>query len=212
MGKITKIEIQKKNKERVNIFIDEEYAFSLFLDLVYREDLRKGMDINEEKLKNIAQKENKLKCKSTALRIIERSNKTEKQIRDKLLEKDYDLDSITQAIEFLKEYKFIDDYNYARCYIKDKIKAQGSRKIKYSLIQKGINKDIVEELLSDVDRELEKDVAIEIARKKYLQITKRENEKFKIWNKLSGFLVSKGYDYSLVKSVVKEIVEAEVWE
>lgn len=209
MGKITKIEIQKRNKDRVNIFIDEEYSFSLFLDLVFREDLKKGMEINEEKLKQIAKKENKLKCKSTAIRIIERSNKTEKQIKDKLLEKEYDLDSITQAIEFLKEYKFIDDYIYASSYIRDKIKVQGSKKIKYSLIQKGINKDIIEELLNGVDNEEEKSTAFEIGKKKYMQITKSENDKYKIWNKLARFLVSKGYDYSLVNSVIKEIVEEE---
>jgi regulatory protein len=36
MGKITKIEIQKRNKERVNLFLDGEYAFSISAELVYK--------------------------------------------------------------------------------------------------------------------------------------------------------------------------------
>ena len=40
MAKITKIEIQKRNKERVNLFLDDEYAFSLSTELVYKEGLK----------------------------------------------------------------------------------------------------------------------------------------------------------------------------
>ena len=53
MAKITKIEIQKRNKERVNIYIDDEYAFSTFIDIVYKEGLSKGQEVNKEKYDDI---------------------------------------------------------------------------------------------------------------------------------------------------------------
>ena len=84
MAIITKIEIQKKNKERVNLFLDGEYAFSLSIELVYKEGLNTNDEIDSEKLKILAEHESSIRCKNSALRIIEKSYKTEKEVRDKL--------------------------------------------------------------------------------------------------------------------------------
>lgn len=106
MSKITKIEIQKRNKERVNLFLDGEYAFSLSAELVYKEGLKTNENVDGIKLKALAEKDTTIRCKDSALRIIERSYKTEKEVRDKLKLKGYDENSINQSIEFLKEYNF----------------------------------------------------------------------------------------------------------
>ena len=46
MNIITKIELGKRNKERVNIYIDNEYAFSISAELVYKENLKVKDKIN----------------------------------------------------------------------------------------------------------------------------------------------------------------------
>ena len=99
MGKITKIEVQKRNKDRVNVYIDNNYAFSVNNELVYKEGLKVNLEVDEEKILSIAKEENKLKCKETALRIIERSYKTEKEMEERLIEKGYDLESIAIVIK-----------------------------------------------------------------------------------------------------------------
>lgn len=209
MGKITKIEAQKRTKDRVNIYIDEVYAFSVSTELVYREGLRKELVVNEEKLKQIVKEDNIIKCKNTAIRIVERSYKTEKEIREKLFEKGYEKDEIDKTLDFLKEYKFINDEAYTRMYVNDKSKLQGRGKIKYALIKKGVDEQEIESALETIDKDKEKEVALELARKKYVIISKREDDKYKLWNKLCRFLVSRGYDYSLVKEVVREVVNVE---
>ena len=90
MAKMTKIEIQKRNKERVNLFLDGEYAFSISAELVYKESLKVNSEINPEKLRTLAESENFMRCKESALRIIEKTYKTEKEVRDKLKLKEYD--------------------------------------------------------------------------------------------------------------------------
>lgn len=207
MGKITKIEVQKRNKDRVNVYIDNNFAFAAFNELIYKEGLRVNLEVNEEKLLSIAKEENKLKCKETALRIIERSYKTEKEMEERLLEKGYDAESICSVLSFLKEYNFINDESYTKMFIKDKIKTQGSQKIKYALIRKGIDRDIIDNLLLDVDKDQETEVLKELAIKKYNQLIKRENDKYKLRDKLCRFLISRGYDYSKVKDVLREVYE-----
>ena len=206
MGKITKIEVQKRNKKRVNVYIDEEYAFSVGMEIVYKENLSKGLEVDEEKLSIIVKKENVSKCKEAALRILDKSYKSEKELREKLVQKEYDKYAIDQTLNFLQEYNLVNDEKYAKLYIKDRLRTQGRNKIKYSLIQKGINEDIISELLEDSDKEEEKNIAYNLANKKYLQLKKRETDTYKIKNKLSRFLISRGYDYSLTKDIINEIV------
>ena len=209
MAIITKIEIQKRNKERINLFLDGEYAFSLSIELVYKEGLNKNDEIDSEKLKILAEHESQIRCKNSALRIIEKSCKTEKEVRDKLILKGYEDNSINKSIEFLKEYNFINDSNYTKAFIREKLKSQGSQKIKYTLIQKGISKENIEEELSDLNKESEKNIALNIAKKKFDIIKKKENDNYKISGKLYRYLISKGYEYDITSEVVKEIMSLD---
>ncbi|SFU73658.1 regulatory protein [Clostridium sp. DSM 8431] len=207
MGKITKIESQKRNKDRVNVYIDNNYAFSAYMELVYKESLKVNSEVDEEKLLRIAKKENLSKCKESALRIIERSYKTEKEMIQRLNEKGFDSENIAIVIDFLKEYNFINDTNYAKMYIKDKLSSQGMQKIKYSLLRKGITSDVIEEIMSNMDDNKQMDTALELARKKYNSLLKTEKDKYKLWNKLLRYLVGRGYDYSMAKDVIKEVMD-----
>ena len=209
MSKITRIEVQKRNKERFNIYIDEVYAFSVNGELIYKEKLVVNEEVDEEKLHNIAMKENLSRCKNTALRIIERSYKTEMEIKEKLIEKGYDLESILPVVDFLKEYSFIDDKEYIKLYIKDRIRRQGSQKIKYALIKKGIDPNEIEANLTNLNKDQEKDVALELVKKKHSQLVGREKDIYKLSNKLYRFLVGRGYDYALAKDVIKKAMNID---
>lgn len=206
MNIITKIEIGKKNKERANIYINEEYAFSISLELVYKEKLKINENVDIERLKTLSKEDNYIRCKNSAIRIVERSYKSEKEMEDKLLLKGYDERTIERTLDFLKEYNFLNDENYARSYVKDKIKVEGKRKIKFTLIRKGIDDNLIEDELSKVLSEDLKEVALNLALKKYNTLKKRENDKYKLSQKLYRFLMSKGYDFDLISEVVKEVM------
>lgn len=207
MNKITKIETGKRNNERVNIYIDEEYSFSISLELVYKEGLKVNDQVNIEKLSKLASEDNYLRCKNSAIKIIERSYKTEKEMKDKLILKGYDEKSIERTLKFLREYNLINDENYTRMFVKDKVNSEGKRKIKYTLIKKGIDSNVVEHELSKILSENLKEIALELALKKYNVLKKRETDKYKLSQKLYRFLVTKGYDFDLISEVVKEVTE-----
>lgn len=209
MNVITKIEVQKRNKERVNIYIDNEYSFSLSAELVYKEGLKTNEKIDLEKIKSIAKEDNYMKCKNTALRIVEKSYKSEKELKNKLLLKGYDNLTIDKTLNFLKEYNFLSDTNYVKMYVKDRSRLQGKKKIKYDLIKKGINDNLIEEEISNIDEDEEREVAYSMALKKYNVLAKRESDKYKLSQKLYRFLLSKGYDYDIVSYVVKRVTNTD---
>ena len=209
MDIITKIEIGKRNKERVNIYIDDEFAFSLSAEIVYKENLAPKKVIDIEKLTRLAREDEFMKCKNSALKIVERSYKTEKEIYNKLIAKEYSKESINRAIEFLREYNLINDENYVKMYVKDKLKSQGRNKIKYNLKRKGIPDELINEELSKIDYDDSKDGAIILAQKKYNELQRRESDKYKLSQKLYRFLISKGYNYDLASDVMKEVVKKD---
>ncbi|MEG1003011.1 MAG: recombination regulator RecX [Clostridium sp.] len=205
MSKITKIETGKRNKERVNIYIDDEYSFSINMELVYKFGIKVNEEVNKEKLLEISKSENFSKCKDTALRTIERSYKTEKEIRDKLVLKEFDEETIDKTMDFLHEYNFIDDLKFTKMYVKDRLRNQGRNKIRYSLSSKGVNKLIIEEVFGELDRNDEIEQAMILCEKKYLALSKREDDDFKLKNKITRYLLGRGYDYDISKTVIKEV-------
>ncbi len=209
MDVITKIEVQKRNKDRSNIYINNDYAFSLSNELVYKEGLKVNEKIDIDRINSIAKEDNYLKCKTTALRIVEKSYKSEKELIDKLILKGYDNEAIDKTMNVLKEYNFINDENYVKMYIKDKVKLVGKKKIKYDLAKKGISDKIIDEEIYNIDSEDERNTAYNLAIKKYNTIAKRESDRFKLSQKLYRFLLSKGYGYDIVSNVVKEITKVE---
>lgn len=106
-----------------------------------------------------------------------------------------------------KEYNFIDDNKFAEMYIKDKIDFQGRNKIRYSLIKKGIKESIIDERLCSIDDSVEEKAAFHMAKKKYFYIIKGENNINKVYNKLGNYMVGNGYDFPLVKRILKEILK-----
>ena len=207
MNIITKIEEGKRNKERVNIYIDNEYAFSVNKEILYKENLKVDDNVNIEDLREIVKKDNYIKCKNSALRIVERSYKSERELKDKLLLKGYDKDSIEKTMEFLKEYNFLSDNNYTKMYVKDKSKFQGKNRIKFDLYRKGIDEEIIQEELSSIDEEDEREVAYNLVLKKYNVIAKRESDKYKLSQKLYRYIVSKGYSYDIASYAIKKVLE-----
>jgi len=206
---ITKIEEQKRNKDRVNIYIDDEYAFSLSREVLIKEGIKLKEKVDIEKIKKAAKEDNYMKCKSAALRIIERTHKTEKEIRERLLKREYDIETINRTISFLKEYNLLNDENYAKMYIKDKSKSQGKKKIKYDLLRKGLDDNLIEKEIAKIDSDEEEDIAYNLANKKYNILRKRENDNYKLSQKLYRFILSKGYSYDIASKVIKKLLKQD---
>lgn len=205
MSTITKIEGQKNNKERVNIYIDEKFFTGLDLELVYSLNLKKGSIINEEELKELIAKDNLSKAKRKALRILNKAEQSEKTLRDKL--SDYDEDTIDKVIEYMKELKYLDDKGFAEriAHSNSSISRFGKNKIKQNLYKKGIDKSDIEDVLSNLDDDNELENALYLARKKYKLI--KNEDKRKIYQKLMQHLTYKGFSYDISKKAISRVLD-----
>lgn len=208
MSKITGIEIQKRNKNRVNLYVDNEYLLSLQAELVYKYNLSKNQEIDEEKLLEIARADDYEKAKNKALNSLSKVEKSEKKIREKL-SADFDEEVIEDVIEFLKKHELVDDERFAEMIVSNDLnfKRVGKNRIKQNLYTKGIKREYIESAISDIDSDVELENAIYLAKKRLPRIKDKDINKVK--NKLYQHLSYKGFSYDIIKSAIREVLEED---
>lgn len=194
---ITKIEIQKNNDDRVNIYLDDRFYCGMSLEIVMKQNLKVGSDIDTAKLDNLILDDEKYKATEKAVKYISNNLKTTKQIKDYLKKKNYSEITINYVLEKLKEYGYINDENYAKSFILTYSKKYGRLKLKSLLIQKGISELIINSLLEEV-----KSDNLELVATKYL---KNKEINSNTYVKLSRFLYSRGYDFDDINSFINRL-------
>ncbi|MFZ5966880.1 MAG: recombination regulator RecX [Bacillota bacterium] len=206
MSVITKIEQQKENHERVNIYIDEAFALAADMMLIYKLGLKKGQLIEKEKLEYLIEEEMVSRAKNTALHLLSYTGRTEKEMRDRLQKKDFEETVIDRVISFLMEHRFIDDEALAKRLTKNKadVKKYGQNRIKQDLYNKGFHKDVIESSIDEINEEDEFHRAMELAQKKKDSL--KDTDKRKVYEKIGRFLVYRGYTYETVQKVLDRIV------
>ena len=195
--KITKLEVQKNDKNRVNLYVDDEFYSGIPAELVYLEHLKTGLEIDEKDLKKIIFENEKSKAMSRVTKYIGSSLKTQKQIRDYLRKKEYSDDTIKFVMSKLVEYNCIDDKKYAQAYVLTYGKKYGKLKLKSQLKVKGVSEEIIECVLED-----NKVDSIESVASKYL---KNKVMSYEVSQKLFRFLYSRGYEFDEINSYINKL-------
>jgi regulatory protein len=199
--KVTSLTKQKKNENRYNVYIDNEFAFSASLENIVKYSIKQGMELTEDELQNLSELCEGAKAYEYALFILSRRDYTTLEVERKLMHKEYSEATISRVLEKLKLYGIISDDRFIEKYVNDgqKIKKHGIRKIKHDLGSKGIGKESIQAIQKDEN--LEFNNAYSLAKKKLELIKDKDKQKEKIYRNL----VSKGYEYDIIKRVLNTI-------
>lgn len=203
IGKITEIKTQVKSKTRLSIFIDGAYHFSVHMDVLVAYGLSVGTEITEELLEQIQSEDELKKAYAKGIDIVSRRLHSEKEVRDKLKDKEYAPRTIDKTIEKLKEYGYINDGDFLENYLSFKGTTQGPRKLKYDLSRKGINDQLIENALEHL-KEDEFSSCMSLATQR-LNSLNESLEMSKKYRRLAGFLERKGYGFGVIKEVLREL-------
>ncbi len=201
MGKITKIEKQKKAKDRVNIYIDDKFEFGISSLLLVDYDLYRGKEVTEEDIKKYKEGDDLSKCLSKAYHFLSFRMRSEKEMFDKLSEK-YNEFTVNKSIEKLKEYNYINDIDFARVWVRSRKSEKSINALKFELKRKGVKPQDIEIVIYDLDSDSELTAAIELinTRKKFQNLDKNE-----AYKKIGGFLSRRGYSYDIIKKVIDNL-------
>lgn len=202
MGKISKIEEQKKKKNRVNIYIDGEFSLGLYKDTIIKYHLYEGKEITKSELSEIQRFETLQDVKEKALNYLSYRIRSKKEIRNYLYKKHFDEEIIHIIINDFENSGLIDDTAFAEIWVKDRSKRnpKGNLILKKELIEKGISETIIEVVLKNINEKENAERAASKAIKKY-----HNKNNFK--EKVISYLSRRGFPYHLSKEVTLEIME-----
>lgn len=209
-GTITGVQAQKKDPNRVSVFIDGAFAFGLASDIAVRSGLRKGMVLSEDQQHELLDQEQQARARIAALDYIAHRARTEQEVRRKLRQKGFSETATEEAISRMLELGYLDDEGYARAFVSSRLasRGHGPLRIKVDLQRRGVREAMIDAALAaHVDREHLHQAALEHARTRWLRLA-TEADVRKRRRKTMDFLLRRGYDFELIRSVM-ETVEGE---
>lgn len=147
MSKITKIEVQKNNHERFNIYIDNEFAIGISIDTLVAFNIKKGDELDIDELKPLAQREYQQQANNHAIQYLSYRKRTRKEIATQLRKEGYEEDIIHEAIAYCERLKLIDHRDYMISLKNTMLRTtdKGPEVFRQKLHQAGIEADLIEE-------------------------------------------------------------------
>jgi len=203
MPVITALEVQKRNKERVNVYLDDEFAFGL--PIMEAAKLRKGQTLTQAEIDALTDEDAIQKAVDRALDYLSYRPRSTKEVRQNLVKKEIPESVIEIAIERLERLGYLDDEKFARFWIenRDNFKPMSPRALRYELYQKGIENSILDPLIEEI---------VDVHEAAYRAIEKRKwrfqgktRQEFK--KKLSGRLQRRGFHYGVINDVIHQLME-----
>jgi regulatory protein len=209
---ITKIEQAKKNENRVNIYLNDKFWVGLDKSELLSFGLFKNKEINEEEKSTIEKSASFTKLIGRIISYINIRPHSAKEISDHFIyKKSEESENVTKAIEYLKDKDLISDKRFAEWFTENRFasKRYGINKIKAQLSQKGVDTNIIKEVLSDEkykDEDFKEEQAVNLEEQvnKALRMIKyKDNNDLK--QKLFRRLAGKGFGFDEINKAFKKV-------
>jgi regulatory protein len=197
---ITSIRQQKRNPQRVNIYLDGNYAFPL--SKIVAAWLKVGQKLNQEELLNLQSSEQIEAAFQRAVNFISYRPRSQSEIEGYLKKHNVGETLIPEVVERLKRSNLLNDADFARQWVENRsaFRPRGAYSLRVELRQKGLSDELIEQSITGLDEE---SLARAAAQKKARQLQNLEWPEFR--NKLSAHLSRRGFSYETVAQICQEL-------
>ncbi len=199
---VTKIE--ELDKKRSKVYLNQEFAFVLYKGEIAQYKIRIENEMDKDSYHVIRNELLPKRAKKRCLNLLQKRPYTECKLREKLEEGYYTQDIIEEAIDYVKSFHYIDDYDFACQYIFYHKESETRRKMEEKLIKKGIDKETLRKAIEDsYDDEEQQEIELQQARK--LLEKKQYNAENMDWKekqKIYAFLARKGISSVIIRKAM----------
>jgi regulatory protein len=197
MRTVTAIEAQRKNPQRVNIYLDEEFAFGL--SRITAAWLKVGQGLSEEKIATLQAEDAREAALQRALHFLSYRPRSVDEVRKNLLKHEFAEDVIADTLSRLEGSGLIGDEQFARAWVENRntFRPRGKRALTIELRQKGISEDVIRSALAEAGDE--QTLALEAGRKYSRRLQGLDLREFR--TRLGGHLGRRGFSYEVISAV-----------
>ena len=202
-GKITALRFQKRNTDRVNVYVDERFAFGLAAIEAAR--LQVGQTLSDEDIARLKVRDQVERAYERALNFLSYRPRSEAEVRRNLRKKDVEDEVVEVVVERLMRAGLLDDWEFARYWVENRLQfnPRGAYALRYELRGKGVPDAIIADALVDLDEEA---AARQVAETGARRLTHLEPRDF--CRKLGAYMARRGFSYAVIKPLVEEMLDS----
>lgn len=201
MGKITALRIGR-GQRKIKIFLDGKFAFNLEAEAAVKEGLKPGQELSTERVEKLVKSDKRQRCLNTATRYLSYRPRSERELRERLHQRGFDDETVEAVLAGLKEQGLVDDMAFAQFWAdnRETFRPRSQWLIKSELRQKGVAREIIDEIGGAVDDE---DSAYQAALSKARSLSRSDMESFR--RRLSSYLRYRGFGYEVINRTIERV-------
>jgi regulatory protein len=206
-GTITALVAQAGDQERVNVFIDGQFAIGISIYVMQDERLHKGKVLAQADWDRLEQAERGSQAWNAALRLLEVRPRSERELRTRLQRKQFTPEHIDITIKRLRELELLNDTQFAQLWIANRqnLSPRGAQALRQELRAKGIDRQVVDTVIeSNVDADSEREACADVARRA-LRKYANEDDRATFQRKFGAFLQRRGFSFETIKPILDEL-------
>jgi regulatory protein len=205
MRKVTAIEAQKRNPNRVNIYLDDQFAFGLAR--IVAAWLQVGQELSDEKVATMQAEDAREVALQKALHFLSYRARSIEEVRKNLEKHEIPEAAIQPTLEKLQNAGLLNDHDFARTWVENRntFRPRGRRALRMELRQKGLPESVIETTLEETTDE--EALALTAARKHLRKLQGLDWMDFR--KKMAGFLGRRGFPYEVVASATRQVWQEE---
>jgi regulatory protein len=193
---------RRPGKKGVRLCLDEDTEMVISLEVCLQRGLRIGDDLTRTDLDEIRELEERRHCLESALRLLSYRQRSEAELRDRLIRKRVPPEIVGDTIDRLRSAGLLDDLGFARNWVENRNqRSPRSRRLAAAELRAfGVTRPVVDDVTATID---ERDAAYRAAERRALSLAAVPYDEFR--RRISGFLVRRGFDYEIVKETVQQL-------
>jgi regulatory protein len=201
-GKITALREQKRNKDRVNVYLDGEYAFSLGAQLAA--ELQEGSFLSAAELHELQRRDSFANAYKKALDYLVYRPRSRNELSHYLRGKRVPERIIEEVLGGLAREELVDDLAFAQYWVenRERFRPRSRALLSYELRRKGLDEEVISEALTAVDEE---ESARRVAHQRASRYIRLDEKSFR--QKMGQFLRRRGFTYRLIREVVDSLLQ-----
>lgn len=198
---ITGLKQQVKRADRVSVYLDGEYGFGLHRSVAA--SLQVGQQLRPPEIEQLKRLDRIETAVQRAARLVAGRPRSEHELELRLKRQGYEPDEVEQAIERLRSGGLVDDLEFARAWVENRMdfRPRGTIALRSELRRKGVAREVIDQALEDFDEaEAARRAAVAGARK-YQHLSPDDYRR-----RLSAYLSRRGFNYQTISPLLRELV------
>ena len=205
MAKVTAIVRQSKQRSRVSVFLDGEFAFGLHQDVLLDAGIAQGDQLDERQIRAVLALEEVRRAKEKALRLLAVRARSKAELDLRLSQASLSPEAIAKVMADLERLGLVNDAEFAASFARHRqaTKPVGERRLRQELRRKGVAEGDVEYALAQAFSEVsEVEYARRLASKRKHALDETEEERAK--KRVTDYLLRRGFPWDAVSDLLTQ--------